>query len=67
MLNALVSSGMDTRHFLFYGFLKSGEKERIRELYELKYYPFTMVFYEAPHRVKKMLASCLEVLGNRNI
>ena len=53
MLNALVSSGMDTRHFLFYGFLKSGEKERIRELYELKYYPFTMVFYEAPHRVKK--------------
>lgn len=67
MLNALVASGLDTRHFLFYGFLKSGEKERIRELYELKEYPYTMIFYEAPHRVHKMLQSCLTVLGNRNI
>lgn len=67
MLDALVSSGLDTQHFLFYGFLKSGEKERIRELFDLKYYPFTMVFYEAPHRIRKMLNSCLEVLGNRHI
>ena len=67
MLAALVASGLDTQHFLFYGFLKSGEKERIRELFDLKYYPFTMVFYEAPHRIKKMLTSCLEVLGNREI
>ena len=65
MLNALVASGMNTRHFLFYGFLKAQEKERIRELHELKYYPFTIVFYEAPHRIEKMLKSCLEVLGNR--
>lgn len=67
MLDALVSSGLNTQHFLFYGFLKAGEKDRIKELYELKYYPFTMVFYEAPHRIKKMLNSCLEVLGNRQI
>ncbi len=67
MLNALVASGMNTRHFLFYGFLKAQEKERIRELHELKYYPFTIVFYEAPHRIEKMLKSCLEVLGNRQI
>lgn len=67
MLNALVASGMNTRHFLFYGFLKAQEKERIQELHELKYYPFTIVFYEAPHRIEKMLKSCLEVLGNRQI
>lgn len=67
MLNALVASGLSTQHFLFYGFLKPGEKDRTKELYELKYYPFTMVFYEAPHRVKKMLTTCREVLGNRNI
>lgn len=67
MLDALVASGLNTQHFLFYGFLKTGEKERIRELFELKYYPFTIVFYEAPHRIKKMLSSCLEVFGNREI
>lgn len=67
MLNALVCSGLDTQHFLFYGFLKASEKERIKELHDLKYYPFTIVFYEAPHRIKKMLTSCLEVLGNRNM
>lgn len=67
MLNALVSSGLSTQHFLFYGFLKSGEKDRTKELFELKYFPYTIVFYEAPHRVRKMLTTCLEVLGNRRI
>lgn len=67
MLNALVCSGMDTRHFLFYGFLKSTTNERKKELNELRCFPYTMVFYEAPHRLKKMLTSCYEVLGNRQI
>lgn len=67
MLDALVASGLNTQHFLFYGFLKSSEKERKKELFELKYYPYTTVFYEAPHRVHKMLNSCLEILGNRQI
>ena len=31
MLNALVASGLDTKHFMFYGFLKSQEKERIKQ------------------------------------
>lgn len=65
MLDALVASGMNTQHFMFYGFLQTGEKARINELYELKYFPYTMVFYEAPHRIKKMLTSMLEVFGNR--
>lgn len=67
MLNALVCSGMDTRHFMFYGFLKSATNERIKELNELRYFPYTMVFYEAPHRLKKMLTSLYEVFGNRRI
>lgn len=67
MLNALVCSGMDTKHFMFYGFLKSATNERIKELNELKYFPYTMVFYEAPHRLKKMLSSVYEVFGNRNL
>lgn len=67
MLNALVASGMDTQHFLFYGFLKQQEKERVKQLQALKQFPYTIVFYEAPHRITKMLKSCKEVLGDREI
>ena len=67
MLNALVCRGMDTRHFMFYGFLKSATNERIKELNELRYFPYTMIFYEAPHRLKKMLTSVYEIFGNRHI
>ena len=67
MLNALVASGLSTEHFMFYGFLQTGEKARISELHELKYFPYTMVFYEAPHRIRKMLGSMLEVFGNRKL
>ena len=67
MLAALVASGLDTQHFLFYGFLKAQEKERVKELQALADYPFTMVFYEAPHRIEKMLKSMLTVFEDRNI
>lgn len=65
MLNALVASGLSPQPFLFYGFLSSNERQRLRELQSLKHYPMTLVFYEAPHRIEKMLHNCLEVLGDR--
>lgn len=67
MLNALVASGMNTQHFLFFGFLKQQEKERIKQLQELKHFPYTIVFYEAPHRIERMLKSCRKVLGDREV
>lgn len=67
MLNALVASGLSAQPFLFYGFLKPQERERTQELMELKYYPQTLIFYEAPHRIRKMLESLHMVLGNRQI
>ena len=66
-LNALVASGLSAQPFLFYGFLGSSEKERVATLQELKNYPQTLIFYEAPHRIEKMLKSALEVLGNRKM
>lgn len=66
-LNALVASGLAAQPFIFYGFLGSSEKERIRSLMEIKTYPYTVILYEAPHRIEKMLRSALEILGNRNI
>lgn len=66
-INALVASGICAQPYLFYGFLEASESKRVKSLTELKDFPYTIIFYEAPHRIKKMLTSCLEVLGNRNI
>lgn len=66
-LNAIVASGICAQPFLFYGFLEASEQKRLKALYELKDLPYTIIFYEAPHRIERMLKSCLEVLGNRKI
>lgn len=34
---------------------------------ELKDFPYTLIFYEAPHRIESMLQDVLEVLGDRNM
>ena len=67
LLNGLVGSGIDTSHFLFYGFLNSKKSLREKELTELKNLPFTLIFYEAPHRINETLESMLNVLGNRPV
>ncbi len=66
-INALVASGIVAQPYLFYGFLGNSEKERVHSLHELKDLPYTFILYEAPHRIEKMLQSCLDVLGNREI
>lgn len=65
MLNALVASGLIVQPFIFIGFLPSGNNDCIKKLNAYRHYPMTMVFYEAPHRIERMLKNCLEVLGNR--
>ena len=64
-LNALVASGMETQHYLYYGFLNSKQSQAKKELEELKSFPYTMIFYEAPHRIEKTLKLCLDVFGDR--
>ncbi len=66
-INALVASGLDASHFLFYGFLKSKSSERIKELESLKELGFTLLFYESPHRINETLKDLYDVLGNRKI
>lgn len=66
-LNALVASGIDPSHYLFYGFLDAKSSRRKKQLEGLKQIPFTLVFYEAPHRIDDMLKDVLEVLGDRQI
>ena len=64
---ALVSSGINPSPFLFYGFLNSKESKREKELESLKKLPYTIIFYEAPHRIKSMLESLLKTFGDRKI
>jgi len=65
ILNALVGSGLPSDHFYFHGFLPSKANARKNELTALYKRPETLVFYEAPHRIKVMLQALRDVLGNR--
>ena len=66
-INALVASGLETKHFYFYGFLPAKESEAKTELEQLKGIKETIIFYEAPHRIMKTLNLINEYFGNRNV
>ena len=60
---ALSAAGIAAPHFLFYGFLPASTGPRRRELEGLKSQPYTLVFYETPHRILECMAALTEVLG----
>lgn len=66
-LNALVASGLIAQPFIFIGFLPPSTHDCVKKLRLYQSYPMTLIMYEAPHRIEKMLQSCLDVLGNRHI
>ena len=64
-INALVASGLETRHFFFYGFLSAKDNEAKEEISNLKALRNTLIFYEAPHRILRTFNLFKEGLGNR--
>ena len=62
-LNALIVSGIDTKEFIFLGFLDSNKKLREDKLEEIKEEKKTIIFYEAPHRLLKTIESIKKILG----
>lgn len=64
-INALVASGLNTNHYMFYGFLNSKPSQAKKELEEIEHFPYTIIFYEAPHRISKTLKLIYEVFGDR--
>ena len=64
---ALISSGISPSRFLFYGFLNSKSSKQKQELNTLKYIPYTIIFYEAPHRIEATLKNINEIFGDRQI
>ena len=64
-LSALICSGLDTTKFLFAGFAPKTKKNRRELLEELSTVEATIIFYEAPHRLKDFLSELREVFGER--
>jgi 16S rRNA (cytidine1402-2'-O)-methyltransferase len=61
---ALSASGITAPRFIFYGFLPASRGPRKREIERLKSQPYTLVFYEAPHRILECIADLAEVMGS---
>ncbi len=66
-VSALISSGLSTGRFSFEGFLSVKKKSRRDHLLEIQNRPHTMIFYEAPHKLRKTLRDLYEMLGERRI
>ena len=67
MINALISSGIDTKEFTFMGFLPTNKKNRKEKLDEIKNTINTVILYEAPHKMKNTLKDLEEILLDRKV
>lgn len=66
-INALIASGLDTKEFIFMGFLPLNKKLRREKLEEIKNENKTIIIYEAPHKIKDTLKDLKEIIKDRRI
>ena len=64
-INALILSGLNTRRFAFEGFLSVNKRHRREHLENVKNDTHTLIFYEAPHKLKNTLADMQKVFGGQ--
>ena len=62
-LSALICAGLPLEGFTFVGFLPRKEKKRREVLARVAAYPETLIFYEAPHRLRETLTVLAATLG----
>ena len=65
LVTALVVSGLPAEHFLYLGFLPRVRSDRRRLLASVARLPYSLVAFEAPHRLEAALADLQESLGDR--
>ena len=63
-VSALSAYGLSAPHFLFYGFLPNKSAARCSALQALIEHPYTLVFYEAPHRILECTEDLQKVFGD---
>ncbi|MFA7637075.1 MAG: 16S rRNA (cytidine(1402)-2'-O)-methyltransferase [Monoglobales bacterium] len=66
-LTALIASGISASRFSFQGFLTMNKRSRTEHLEIAAKLPDTLIFYEAPHKLKSTLVDMLKFFGNRKI
>lgn len=62
-ITAVAISGIDTARFTFEGFLPVDKKERRQRLADIAGLPHTLIYYEAPHKLRQTLADLSRALG----
>src|SRR6185436_13619158 len=67
LVAALTASGLPTDEFHFIGFLPHKSGQRRRQLEQLKSVPGTLVLYESPYRVEKLLLELNDILPARTV
>ena len=67
MINALITSGISTKEFIFLGFLPLNKKSRKEKLEEIKNANKTIILYEAPHKLKSTLNDLSLILEDRSV
>ena len=67
LIVALTASGFPTGEFHFAGFLPHKSGQRRRQLESLRTVPGTLVFYESPYRIVKLLEELKDIYPTRKI
>jgi 16S rRNA (cytidine1402-2'-O)-methyltransferase len=67
LVAALTASGLPTDEFHFIGFLPHKSGQRRKQLEALRAFAGTLVLYESPYRIEKLLAELAEVFPERQV
>jgi len=67
LVAALTASGLPTDEFHFIGFLPHKSGQRRKQLEALKHFAGTLVLYESPYRVEKLLGELTEIFPDREV
>lgn len=67
IITALMSTGVNTRSFTFYGFLSLNKKLRTKELEQIRSNRNTIILYEAPHKIVNTLKDLENYVGDRKV
>lgn len=67
LITALISSGLNSKEFMFLGFLPLNKKLRKEKLQEIQKSTKTIILYEAPHKIKNTLEDLSKITEERKI